>query len=1025
MVTHSSWSRVAKALSLGQHEESDWSLENAEPELCVHFLSIPSSQNYSGLRQRLMSANGRWMQKFLDLNGLDMLLEALSRLTVRNGVGIGIYDAYTQLECVGCVRAILNSQEGLEHLVCRKKDTRRLFLALDTTNELVKRQVFELFSALCVFSNEGHALTLDALDHYKVSRNQHSRFSVVLSELKTDQVVQYQDTLLGFLNAVILGTNSLKGRLQIRNELFALDLLECLNTLRHEDNEDILIQCDTFTDCKEEDELELVQIYGETDFYSHEQLFSAIFDKVKNSPIAATLLSILQNFYELESHLPGSANFWNALDLLSQRAAILASEDLEEDDVEVLCWRLLPQVTQGIPVPATPPPLPGISALPASPPLSGTAAPATTPPLPGIPAPPTPPHLPGIPALPAPPPLPGIPAPATPPPLPCIPAPPASPPLSGTAAPTTPPHLPGIPAPATPPPLPGIPAPPPLPQIPAPPPPPPLPGIPAPPPPPPLSGIPAPPPLPQIPAPPPPPPPLPGIPAPPPLPQIPAPPPPPPPLPGIPAPPPPPPLPGIPAPPLLEGLVRPVQFNSLGAIAGHMSNEKRLSCHQPSRKMKKLNWKKLPNHPLTAGSSLWLSGELDLPEPDFSAIEEFFSQVEPPSKKSSTPVNKVEPQEISFLDSQKSLRLNIFLKQFKCSNDEIIEMIRRGDKEKLDEEKLKQLLKLLPEEDEIEMLKSVDEGKKLGNAESFYQHLITLPSYTVRLEALLLCSEANSILAKLRPQVDSILLACCDLLNSTRLQRFCMLVLEVGNFLNFGNYMGGASGFHVSTLSKLKQVRGNKPGVSLLHFLIMESKDKYADLLKLPDDLLSISKAANCDIGVITSEAARLHKRIEDMRKATVSDPDVEEQFSHDIEGFRNTSSKLHSTLSEIESKRLEIAAYICEDEGKFSLQECICNISSFSRDFIQAEQENKARAEHEARMARRREQEKAKMAQGQTDSDTTNGAGEKHSSHCMVDELLAKLKTGYKSNAKNRPRRGARVRQRPSQHGLVGRFAH
>uniref|UniRef100_UPI00358FB291 inverted formin-2 isoform X7 n=1 Tax=Myxine glutinosa TaxID=7769 RepID=UPI00358FB291 len=820
MVTHSSWSRVAKALSLGQHEESDWSLENAEPELCVHFLSIPSSQNYSGLRQRLMSANGRWMQKFLDLNGLDMLLEALSRLTVRNGVGIGIYDAYTQLECVGCVRAILNSQEGLEHLVCRKKDTRRLFLALDTTNELVKRQVFELFSALCVFSNEGHALTLDALDHYKVSRNQHSRFSVVLSELKTDQVVQYQDTLLGFLNAVILGTNSLKGRLQIRNELFALDLLECLNTLRHEDNEDILIQCDTFTDCKEEDELELVQIYGETDFYSHEQLFSAIFDKVKNSPIAATLLSILQNFYELESHLPGSANFWNALDLLSQRAAILASEDLEEDDVEVLCWRLLPQVTQ-------------------------------------------------------------------------------------------------------------------------------------------------------------------------------------------------------------EGLVRPVQFNSLGAIAGHMSNEKRLSCHQPSRKMKKLNWKKLPNHPLTAGSSLWLSGELDLPEPDFSAIEEFFSQVEPPSKKSSTPVNKVEPQEISFLDSQKSLRLNIFLKQFKCSNDEIIEMIRRGDKEKLDEEKLKQLLKLLPEEDEIEMLKSVDEGKKLGNAESFYQHLITLPSYTVRLEALLLCSEANSILAKLRPQVDSILLACCDLLNSTRLQRFCMLVLEVGNFLNFGNYMGGASGFHVSTLSKLKQVRGNKPGVSLLHFLIMESKDKYADLLKLPDDLLSISKAANCDIGVITSEAARLHKRIEDMRKATVSDPDVEEQFSHDIEGFRNTSSKLHSTLSEIESKRLEIAAYICEDEGKFSLQECICNISSFSRDFIQAEQENKARAEHEARMARRREQEKAKMAQGQTDSDTTNGAGEKHSSHCMVDELLAKLKTGYKSNAKNRPRRGARVRQRPSQHGLVGRFAH
>uniref|UniRef100_A0A8C4Q5W3 FH2 domain-containing protein n=1 Tax=Eptatretus burgeri TaxID=7764 RepID=A0A8C4Q5W3_EPTBU len=455
-----------------------------------------------------------------------------------------------------------------------------------------------------------------------------------------------------------------------------------------------------------------------------------------------------------------------------------------------------------------------------------------------------------------------------------------------------------------------------------------------------------------------------------------------------------------------------------------MSNKKHLSCHRPSQKMKKLNWKKLPNHPAT-GSSLWLSDELELPEPDFSAIEEFFSQIEPTTKKSSAAVKKVEPQEISFLDPRKSLQLNIFLKQFKCSHEEIIEMIRRGDREKLEGEKLKQLLKLLPEEDEIEMLKSVEEGKKLGNAESFYQHLVTLPSYTVRLEALLLCSEASAILARLRPQVDNILLACCDLLNSTRLQRFCMLVLEVGNFLNFGNYMGGAHGFHVSTLSKLKQVQGNKPGVSLLHFLIMESKDKDADLLKLPDDLLGISKAANCDIGVITCEAAILHKRLEDVKKTTVSDPDVEEQFSNDIEVFHNTSSKLHSTLCEIENKRVEIAAYIGEDERKFSLQECICNISSFRHDFLQAEQENKARAEHKARMARRREQEKAKMAQEQNKSEATNGAGENDSSHCMVDELLAKLKTGYKSNVKNQPRRGARNGQRPSQHGLVGCFAH
>lgn len=41
--------------------------------------------------------------------------------------------------------------------------------ALDTSNIMVKKQVFELLAALCMYCPSGHALALDALDHYKVS----------------------------------------------------------------------------------------------------------------------------------------------------------------------------------------------------------------------------------------------------------------------------------------------------------------------------------------------------------------------------------------------------------------------------------------------------------------------------------------------------------------------------------------------------------------------------------------------------------------------------------------------------------------------------------------------------------------------------------------------------------------------------------------------------------------------------------------------------------------------------------------
>ena len=43
-----------------------------------------------------------------------------------------------------------------------------LSTALDTSNVMVKRQVFELLSALCVYSEEGHQLALEALENYKV-----------------------------------------------------------------------------------------------------------------------------------------------------------------------------------------------------------------------------------------------------------------------------------------------------------------------------------------------------------------------------------------------------------------------------------------------------------------------------------------------------------------------------------------------------------------------------------------------------------------------------------------------------------------------------------------------------------------------------------------------------------------------------------------------------------------------------------------------------------------------------------------
>ena len=76
--------------------------------------------------------------------------------------------------------------------------------------------------------------------------------------------------------------------------------------------------------------------------------------------------------------------------------------------------------------------------------------------------------------------------------------------------------------------------------------------------------------------------------------------------------------------------------------------------------------------------------------------------------------------QVNLLDGKRNLNINIWLRQFRSSNEDIIQMILDGDHDDFGAEKLKGLMKIMPEMDEIEMLKSFDKDKtKLGNAEKF------------------------------------------------------------------------------------------------------------------------------------------------------------------------------------------------------------------------------------------------------------------------------------------------------------------
>ena len=234
-------------------------MAGADPELCISLLH--RGLNFSGLKGRLRSADQQWIESFLEHGGLTAIFDAMEVLGSRGFSSMA--DALRQLDCVACVKAVMNSTFGLDFIIHypEKKYVRKLsegeqdsFVCaarimlscspvqeFDSNNRLVKVQVFELLSALAVYSQEGHALALDALEHHKVRlvlrvcivslavygvcrllqkrSGQAHRFSKLLQELRGSETEEFSACILALVNCLIAGADGIDQRVRIRNQL--------------------------------------------------------------------------------------------------------------------------------------------------------------------------------------------------------------------------------------------------------------------------------------------------------------------------------------------------------------------------------------------------------------------------------------------------------------------------------------------------------------------------------------------------------------------------------------------------------------------------------------------------------------------------------------------------------------------------------------------------------------------------------------------------------------------------------------
>ncbi|XP_070685272.1 FH2 domain-containing protein 1-like [Pempheris klunzingeri] len=426
--------------------------------------------------------------------------------------------------------------------------------------------------------------------------------------------------------------------------------------------------------------------------------------------------------------------------------------------------------------------------------------------------------------------------------------------------------------------------------------------------------------------------------------------------------------------------------------------------------MRNFNWETLPKHRVIGKHNIWTAdmtdGEYEL---DTDHIEELFShkqgqrQLKALNRQSlrNLPTATSGGGMVSILSSKRSMNIGIFLKQFRRPVEDMIKDIKSGSGLTFAPGKLRELCKLLPDEGEQKQLASFkSDHSALPEADLFMLMLVKIPSYEERLRSLVLKEEFFPLVDELKEFINTLTAAGKELLDSDNLHSVIRLVLKTGNYMNAGGYAGSAVGFRMASLLKLADTKANKPGMNLMHYVVMATQKADMELLRFPEQVEHIEAAAKINKGEIEAEFERQVKKLQDVKADTMKQEDLKAQMEDFLKEAEVCLAEVETYLQELQSVSDSVADYFCEDPKKFKLDECCSIFNSFCEKFIRAMQENKTR---EVTEVQRRHRDRLQIASKRR-STATCSSRDKEMDGIALESILQSFLT--KRSPRRRPGR-------------------
>uniref|UniRef100_A0AAQ4QAQ1 Formin-like 2b n=1 Tax=Gasterosteus aculeatus aculeatus TaxID=481459 RepID=A0AAQ4QAQ1_GASAC len=224
------------------------------------------------------------------------------------------------------------------------------------------------------------------------------------------------------------------------------------------------------------------------------------------------------------------------------------------------------------------------------------------------------------------------------------------------------------------------------------------------------------------------------------------------------------------------------------------------------------------------------------------------------------------PSKVSLLEANRSKNLAITLRKAGQGPEVICRAIHTFDLRTVRVDFVECLMRFLPTEAEVKLLRQYERDRKppeaLSDEDRFMMQFSRIERLNQRMSIMTFMGNFADNVQMLTPQLHAMIAASVSIKSSQKLKKILEIILALGNYMN-SSKRGAVYGFKLQSLDLLLETKSTDRKQTLLHYIANVVRDKYPAKCLFYNELHYVDKAAAVSLENVLCDVKELQRGME------------------------------------------------------------------------------------------------------------------------------------------------------------------